>query len=248
VKTIIFFSSFLILLTGTCFGFEFEKFRWYDFSGKVGGAPVSLAIYVSENGKLDGNYCYVRFDNKIILRGKVQEGKILLQEFVNDKLNGSFNGQIVSDSSDRLEGTWSDNSGSRKMPFSLVLKAINSGTATKRYTDFPGSDENLEGFMKKVKNAIVKGDKTWLSERIKYPLVTYLDGKTSVTIKNKNQFLQDFDRIIHPGYRERVKGLCTCNLFANYRGAMAGNGEIWINLKPGSTPQKFSFVITALNN
>lgn len=230
------------------FGFEFRKYQWYDFKGKVGGASVSFALYQEEDGKLTGNYCYTRFDKRIQLRGKVQGDMVTLEEFVGNKSNGYFEGRVSTDSVDRLKGIWKDSAGSRTLEFNLVVTAVNSGAPVKKYADFFGSDEEVEGFMKKVKQAIIKSDKVWLADRIKYPLTTYFDGKTTVSVKTKKQFIELFDRIIHPAFRERITGLCACNLFANYRGAMLGNGEIWMNMRPGSTEKKYSYLITALNN
>lgn len=38
------------------------------------------------------------------------------------------------------------------------------------------------------------------------------------------------------------------HLSPNYLGAMLGNGEVWINNTPNSTPTNYDFYISAINN
>ena len=73
-------------------------------------------------------------------------------------------------------------------------------------------------------------------------------GINTLSDKIINQLIDNFDQIFHQEFKDNINSFCVCNMFNNYRGAMLGNGEIWINNTPNSTENKFDFTITAINN
>ncbi len=241
-------SLLLILLATAGHALNFETGKWYDFEGTLGKTKIQLSLYMTGPGQLKGNYCYTKYEHKIQLSGSINQNTIALEELINGKTNAYLNGIVASDDTDHFDGTWTDSAGLKSLPVVLSLRAICGGTLENRYSDFFFTNENaVEDFMKTAKAAILRGDKNWIANNVRYPLKTTLDGNTPVTIKNAAQMIENFDRIFHPEFKNSIKPLCSCNLFTNYQGAMLGNGQIWINII-GSPVGKFAHRITAINN
>ena len=218
---------------------NFDKKYWYDFDGKLGGMEIQLSIYIPDKGNvLKGNYCYKKYENKIQLEGVVKDNKIELTEFLNDKPNGYFKGTFFTDDRDRFEGTWTDASKTKQLEFKMTLQSSTHSDSPDKHYDFWGTDKDIENFMKKVKQSIAEGNKEWIANHISYSLKTTINGKKAITIKNKQQFIDNFEQIFYPAYKEKIKKLCVCNMFYNMNGIMLGNGEIWIDGK----------MIIAINN
>lgn len=237
-------------LTIFCHALNFDKSWWYDFEGKLGGTGIQLSIYIPDSGEvLKGNYCYKKYETKIQLVGQLKGDQIELTEYLNGKPNGHFNGRVFTDNLDRFEGTWTDSSGTKRIEFKMTLQsACYASTWNHRYSDFSGTDDDVENFMKKVKSSILKGDKEWIANHISYPITTKLNGQQKIKIIDKQQLLNNFDQIFYQGFKEKVKSFCVCNMFNNNQGTMLGNGGIWINNDPNSTDEKFDYQITAINN
>lgn len=234
--------TFWLCLTVTfCHALDLEKHWWYDFEGKLGNMDIVLSLYVDDDGKLLGNYCYRKYEQKIQISGRISGQKTELTETADGKASGYFSGRIFTDKLDRFEGRWTDATRTKSYDFKLTLRSAGYGSAQRHYPD-TGTDDEVEGFMKQVRDAILNGDKAWLAARIRYPLSTTLDGSRNIVIKNSRQFSDNFGRIVHTAYKEQVRGFCICNLFGNYRGVMLGNGQIWIN----NTARGLR--VTAINN
>jgi hypothetical protein len=214
----------------------------------LGKTRIQLSLFLSDNGELNGNYCLIEKENKVQLSGQIKENKIILTEFLDGKPEGNFEGNIFTNNLDRFEGTWTDVSNINSIEFKLTLQSICGGNLDQRYSDFYGTDIDVENFMKNVKTSILNGDKEWIANHVSYPLRTTLFKDKPITIKNRQQLIDNFDQIFHQKFKETIESFCVCNLFNNYQGAMLGNGEIWINNKPNSTEDKFDFNITAINN
>ncbi|MBU3675811.1 MAG: hypothetical protein FGM54_01315 [Chitinophagaceae bacterium] len=237
----------LQLLIVALFAFTFSAqaaltpYQWTDYVGKISNTNISLSVYLGEKGKLTGNYCYAKYDKRISLVGEVNGTNVILYEMQHGQQSAFFKGTLLSDSTDHLQGTWSD--GKTTLPFNVHLTSIGSGTPTKRYRDTKQSDAAVEAYMKKVKMAILEGNATWLSTQVNYPYkVTGADGKTK-NLKTKAEFMANYKYVVSESLKKRIADICTCNLFSNYRGIMLGNGEVWINERPGG---KGLWVITGL--
>jgi hypothetical protein len=222
-----------------------EPDRWNDFEGTLGNKEIQLSVYTDAEGNAIGTYCFKDNDTKIKLSGTISGNTLMLEEQLGVEPFGRFEGKFVSNSAEGLAGTWAENTGANAVAFKLALKSICGGDPYKRYADLYGEDEFYEGFMKEVKTAILNGDKEWIGDNLVYPLSTTLGGKKPITIKDKKQLIANFDQIFHPAYKEKLKSLCVCNMFVNYRGIMLGNGEIWIN---NSSSEDYEPVIVAINN
>lgn len=242
----ILFNFILFFLTLTINAFEIKPNEWYDFEGTLGKSKINLSIYMLEDNSIVGNYCYNKFDTKISISGQIVNNEIRLATNDENSPFEEFTGFFKTENVDLYIGTWTN--ANKTLPFSLTLQSSGRTNLYKRYNDFYGADYEVERFMKNVKTAIIKKDKIWLSKHINFPISVAISGKKRTIIKNKTQFIANFDKIFHPDYTNRVKNACTCNMFSNYQGAMIGNGIIWIQNTIKSTESNFDFEVIAINN
>ena len=205
--------------------------QWSDYKGLMSKTNIAMSLYLGDNGQVTGNYCYAKYDKRIGLIGKANGREITLYEMHEGQQTGTFKGTLLTDSTDHFKGTWSN--GKTSMPFDLHLSGITSGTPTKRYNDTKQSDAQVEAYMKKVKTAILNNNKEWLSTQVSYPYKASTPEGKIVTLKNKQEFISKYSLVVSEGLKKRIANICTCNLFMNYRGVMLGNGEVWINERPG---------------
>jgi hypothetical protein len=177
----------------------------------------------------------------------VKGNEIYLTASLNGKITDELTGKIFTDDQDRLEVSW------RKMPngvksiFKAVLSSVTAGTEGKRYSHIVGSDAAVEEFVSDAKKAISKGDKIWLAANLFYPIKVRISEKSSVVLKNKNQFLLQYDKIFTTAFKSKLNNTFSHNLFNNYQGVMIGNGEIWINNTLNASEAKPIFQIIAIN-
>jgi hypothetical protein len=251
MKKFITLTFLLFTLSTLCHAFNFETIEtntWNDFEGTLGKGRIQLSLYRLDNGQLKGSYCYKKYESKIQLTGQITGDKIVITEFLNGKPNGRFEGKVFTDKLDRFEGTWTDNSNTKSIEFKLTLQSTCGSDFGHRYSDFYGTDDDVEKFMKHVKTSILNSDKEWIANHINYPLKTTLFKGKAITIKNKKQLIDNFDQIFHQEFKDKIKSLCVCNMFNNYQGVMLGDGQIWINNRPNSTDDTFNYIITAIFN
>ena len=237
-----------MFFTTFCQAYNIDVNMWSDFEGKIGDKDIQLSIYLFENGQIKGNYCYKKYENKIQLTGQLTGDIIELTEFINDKPNGYFQGKVFTNNYDSLCGYWTDISKTKHLDLKLCLQSMGGGTFEQRYSDFYGKDDDVENFVKHFKSSIIKNEKDWIANHVKYPLYTTLNNEKAIKIKNKQQLLDHFDQVFHKTFKEKILNFCSCNLFCNYHGVMLGNGEIWIYQKPNSTEKKYDYYIISINN
>jgi hypothetical protein len=154
----------------------------------------------------------------------------------------------ISDSTDRLQGTYLEKSTKVRSNNSFRLESSCSGNLEHRFADFFGVDDDVEQFMADVQKAVKADDKQWIANNVQYPMVVYLGVNIKQTIKNQSQLILYFDKIFHPAFKKKLLAACTCNLFVNSDGVMLGSGEIWISQKANSTEESYDFVISTINN
>lgn len=244
----IFLVAYLLIQSSVfSFSLDLELNQWYDFTGELDNKSIQLSFYTLKSGKLIGSFCSIFNEPKVLLSGNVKGNEIYLTASLNGKITYELTGKIFTDDQDRLELSW------RKMPngvisiFKAVLSSVTSGTEGKRYSHIVGSDAAVEEFVSDAKKAISKGDKIWLAANLFYPIKVRISEKSSVVLKNKNQFLLQYDKIFTAGFKSKLNNTFSHNLFNNYQGVMIGNGEIWINNTNNSSEAKPIFQIIAIN-
>lgn len=230
---------FIVFLSATlCNAETIKKESWSAFEGTIGKSEIVINIYCDSDGKLIGDYCYKKYENRIPLKGKLNGNSFFLDEFINNKINAKFNGKI-NEENNSISGKWSSTKNS-DIAFSLKLASQTGGSLENRYGI--GTNEETERFFNKIKASILKDDKTWLSKNIDYPISVSVAGKKT-KIKTAKDFVAKYPKIVSVKYKNDIRESCTCDIFSNWRGAMFANGLIWINeLANGSLK------IIAINN
>ena len=228
-----------------CFGQRLKQNWWYDYEGKLGVANIQLSIYSVGDGYVKGNYCYKKYETKIPLEGQIIENRVELKEVSKGKTNDHFKGSI--DSLDNFTGTWTDSSGIKAISFTLHLQSsCYSDSFRHRYSYLAEPDNIVEEFMKRVKSAVKKSDKVWIASNTYFPITVLVNAK-KITLKNKEQLINNFENLFNQPFKDKINLACACNLFTNAQGVMLGNGEIWINdvLTSNNKPRLY---IKAINN
>ena len=228
---------------------QFEK-GYYDYKGTINkDIPIQMSIYPLGK-EIVGTYFYEKQEKKIKLQGKAGENDIILYEYdEKGKNTGMFKGTMST--VDKIQGTWISADNKKQYSFTLSLKSILPGVEYgKRYMMALNTrnDQDVENFVDKIQSYIVKGDKERLSEQITYPITVNISGKRTI-IKNREDFIKNYNEIINPNFKETMSNTSTKYLFANSKGIMFGEGlyNIWINeVTFNGSNSKLS--ITAINN
>ena len=166
-------------------------------------------------------------------------GKLALEEVIENKKNASFEGTI-DENTNSITGKWINATNNKELIFNLNLSSRSGETLENRY--FSGIlTEAVELFMKKTKESIIKKQKDWLSQNIKYPISVTVFNKR-IKIKNQKEFLAKYAAIFSEKFFNEIKKSCSCDIFSNDEGAMFADGLIWVNEFNGHLK------ITTINN
>ncbi|MCB4771162.1 hypothetical protein LGR54_21355 [Ancylobacter sp. Lp-2] len=106
-----------------------------------------------------------------------------------------------------------------------------------------GGHEPYQAFFEKLKKAVAADDRAAVAGMVDYPLRTKIDGKTT-TVRNAKAFVASYDKIVTPKVRQAVAAQGYASLFANWRGVMIGNGEVWFT----GIGNKGRIAVSAINN
>jgi len=225
---------------------KFEK-GYYNYQGNINNnIPVQMSIYPLGND-IVGSYFYEKQKKEIELKGKAGENMMILFEY-NDtgKNTGIFQGTM--ETVDRIAGTWTSPDGKKSYPFALALKSILPGVEYGKRYGVTESDQEVEDFLNEIQGYILSGNKAKLAEQIVYPIYVKVDGEVT-KLHNDDDFIQNYERIFYPEFKQVVSSAFTKYLFVNSQGIMFGEGmyNIWINemIPTGRKPQ---LMISAINN
>ncbi|HEY5972948.1 MAG TPA: hypothetical protein VIT22_13480 [Pseudoxanthomonas sp.] len=91
-----------------------------------------------------------------------------------------------------------------------------------------GDHKKYESAIVAYQRAVAEGDQAAVAALVGYPFQATLDGK-KVAIKDRAEFVKNYDRIITPAIAGVIKAQKYSELMVNSRGVMFGSGETWIN-------------------
>ncbi|MDO0823874.1 hypothetical protein [Desulfosporosinus nitroreducens] len=225
---------------------KFEK-GYYDYQGNINNnIPVQMSIYPLGND-IVGSYFYEKQRKEIELKGKAGENIMILFEYDDTGKNtGIFQGTM--ETVDRIAGTWTSPDGKKSYPFALALKSILPGVEYGKRYRVTENDQEVEDFLNEIQGYILSGNKAKLAEQIVYPIYVKVDGEVT-KLQNNDDFIQNYDQIFYPEFKQVVSNAFTKYLFANSQGIMFGEGmyNMWINevIPTGRKPQ---LMISAINN
>ncbi|MBS7535952.1 hypothetical protein KHC28_20065 [Ancylobacter sonchi] len=128
-------------------------------------------------------------------------------------------------------------------PGAGVARAQSAGEVNATLDGLFGGHESYHAFFEALKKAVAADDRTAVAGMVDYPLRTKIGGKTT-TVRNAKGLIASYDKILTPKVRQVVAAQNYADLFANWRGVMIGNGEIWFS----GIGDKGRVAIIAVNN
>ena len=113
------------------------------FEGKISDKFDIIMKLTSENGIVNGVYYYKKVGENIQLKGDIQNGELLLNEYDNNgNQTGIFKGKIIENS--KIEGNWSKPNGEKEMTFK-VFESNTSYTSEQNSIKEKLNFENIGG-------------------------------------------------------------------------------------------------------
>jgi hypothetical protein len=79
-----------------------------------------------------------------------------------------------------------------------------------------------------LQKAIADDDKAGFAAWVSYPIAVTADGE-EMTIADAAQFEEHYDNILTDAIKTAISEQKWQDLFANYKGVMFGNGQVWLN-------------------
>lgn len=222
-----------------------------DYVGTIGKRDIGMTLFTNDDPKqlmsqvkLSGYYFYnqnprdinleVECDGKrhislYELNPSGQRVALFKGTFPEKDPKGRFgksklNGEVII-------GEWSPLNGSDKQPFYLrETGGVGAGPGENRYAVAGVQDAaTLEVQVRKFKDAVLTKNKAVVASFIKYPIwVTFNDQAKEM--RNKAEFLKNYDRIFTPRYVAAIGKAVPHNMFVKVEGVMLGsNGEVWFS-------------------
>ena len=84
-------------------------------------------------------------------------------------------------------------------------------------------------FIAKMREAASAGDKETIASLVRYPFTTYDAGEPIDTYETASDLLANYEQVVTPDVIEAMAAARYADLFANYQGAMIGNGAVWFS-------------------
>lgn len=103
-------------------------------------------------------------------------------------------------------------------------------------TDYAAFKEQFLAFQ----DAVARDDRAQAATFALYPVRVNV-GKVAVMVADEEAFVKQYDRILTDNVRKALAAQDVNALFANSKGIMVGNGEIWFGVAPG-TPERYGII------
>ncbi len=213
-----------------------------DYRGTLNGTTIiGLALLHGPDRELHGSYFYKRYLRDFPLKGKyIADREIELREYDDSgsvrgtfflhfaETDPAFTDQHLKE--EVLVGTWA--SGSKTYPVHLSLAdEIFVDEESRRYESLGVTNKSeFEKEAEKFYFAVLQGDKRAALQQVQYPLLVFL-GKKKLLVHSPSELLHNWNKIFTPEYVNCLRKGIPHDMFANYKGAMVGNGEIWFDEK-----------------
>ncbi|HVK56026.1 MAG TPA: hypothetical protein VM532_13480 [Burkholderiales bacterium] len=210
---------------------------WFDsstlvtYDGNIGHVLAVRLTLTFNNDSLSGKYFYVKTLRDIRVKGAVLgDRSFTLEEYdknglVVARFKGTFPEEDPKASygeGNKLQcevmiGVWEQISPKRSFPFYLKLNYAISGTLDDRYASAmakPNNDEaSIERLAQRFLTAVHTNDRKQVAAVVHYPFSAYRPGKGPYVIKNRKEFLANYDEIISEQYKEDLKRAIPKHMF-----------------------------------
>jgi hypothetical protein len=128
-----------------------------------------------------------------------------------------------------------------RLAASLVLIAI-AGGVVRAQTDLPPKPAAVRD----LQRAVREHDRAWLADHIRYPLRYH--GRTIAVIRDRNEFLRNYDRLVSDRLRNAVLMQDPERVFENWQGLMVGDGSHNVWLRDSGEGAQTRYEIVTIND
>lgn len=224
----------------------------WNFDGSIAEKyPIRMTLVFSGD-KLEGVYTYRSQLRDIRLRGRIEGGKTVVLEELDDagRVAARFEGEFVTrdpkgrygDSELACEvmmGIWTKAGSADPLSFYLATDGATSGGLRHRYGAIGvRDDEVVHRGAARFWRAVKAGDRATAAAQVRYPTAVTLDGKVR-RLKGPKDLLAVYDAVFTPKFVAAILDSTPRYMFVRDEGAMLGNGWVWF----GADGK-----VTALNN
>ena len=84
----------------------------------------------------------------------------------------------------------------------------------------------FEDQVSKFKTAVIKGDRQYVAEQVRFPIALSVRGKR-INVRTKAAFLKNYDAVFTKELIASISKTVPHNMFTKATGAMLGNGIVW---------------------
>jgi hypothetical protein len=100
----------------------------------------------------------------------------------------------------------------------------------------------FERVFKTIQSLVAKGEKEKVAEYVSYPLT-----RVNITANNREEFIKNYDSIMTEKVKSALVNQKVEETFVNYKGVMAGAGEVWFTVTFDSSSKAPKYLIYAIN-
>jgi len=90
-----------------------------------------------------------------------------------------------------------------------------------------GASQPFQLFLHDLQAATAADDRPALAAMVSYPLAVHLSAGRRMTVHTPQEFLAEYGQLMPDTTRAAVTAQKYADLFANSRGVMIGNGQVW---------------------
>lgn len=227
--------------------------KWNDLIGSVDYKEFQVSLFPFADSTVKGSWCFLGGSTRRLLTGSISNSIITVRGDDGIRFRISFK-NISEEYSDKFECQYVDKIDGmidNPQPVTLTLSAVGDGTFKHRYLQFPQSDQVVEEFATKVKNAMMTDDKQWLAKSLHYPISCEEEDGEFVTVRTSSQFLTEYSKIVTPALKRALKSCSTVNMKYGFEGVtIFANNVDYIHLLYYKEPvtKKMTLIISGINH
>ncbi len=240
---------FLLCIRGVSYGRDPNIEALRNYSGDINEKYKIGMTLIIDGDQVEGVYFYTRYLTDIKISGHIYYGnRIRLAEYdEQDNVRAMFDGEFLAhtdqDPRNRfggrsydlhreiLVGQWKRVDSDHAMPFYLGNSSITYRKKGEPRYAVAGAvdDELIHKRARRFRNAVRDDDRPTVAESMLYPGALRISDDDIRDINNEREFLEHYDKIFTPAFRQIIGNSVPHNMFVKYSGIMLGNGEVWFD-------------------
>jgi hypothetical protein len=202
----------------------------FNYKGRIDDKyKVALSLKFAA-GTVTGDYYYASQRKNIALRGTVDEKLIIKLDELDKKGDASASFDLSANAGcQTLLGTWRKRGAASAMRVYVELDNETAGDLQHRYR-IAGADDDalIHQSAQRFWQAVKDGKRQVVADSVHYPVSARVKGRKT-TLRTPAELIEKYDAVFGKAYREAILDAVPHNMFANYKGIMLGNGQVWFN-------------------